>query len=1258
MQVFAGDAEPLLYCLVNKSSGELKLYYGEQQENAVLAKTDGYYPLWGSEYGNSTITKVIIDASIADYPLTSTKRWFSEWSNLSDIDGLTYLNTSNVTDMESMFQGCSMLNSLDLSGFDTKNVTNMSYMFDDCSNLEVVYVGDNWNTASVTSSKDMFYGCEVLYGQNGTECLPGKLTAEYAHIDDGVSNPGYFTGVNQNAYKPAAPEGKQAYAVLDGTELTFRYDNNMPADAYPLKKFGSPWPTTLTKVIFHESFADYYPISCNGWFSRCSDLTEIVDMEKYLNTDEVLSMHWMFTDCCNLTNINLSHFNTEKVTDMCAMFVGCPASLDVSNFKTDNVTDMSDMFYACSGLTTLDVSNFNTANVTDMSGMFSGCSNLTTLDVSGFDTRNVINMGSMFSCKNLTELDVSNFNTSNVTDMSKMFDGCEKLTTLNLSSFNTSKVVDMSGMFMDCSNLTELDLSSFNTAIVQSMDHMFFVGGMGDNHTSGNLTTVYVSDNWSTESLLGDATMIFSDCKLVGGEGTSFEEQAQLATTEELRKRYRSKYFARIDGGEDAPGYFTYKASAQEDNREPYALLTDNGETVTFYYDANKSQHQDALGFDFSFTPGWTSAKVAIFDESFKEYKPTSCAWWFSNCSLLTEIRHLDYLNTEDVTEMQWMFMGCENLESIDVSKFNTSKVTNMPMMFYNCHKITELDLSSFDNSQFANSGLVMSCHNLTTIYVEDKWVNHRVGFYFSDCPKLIGGQGTLYNVNNRINDSDDSYARIDGGESAPGYFTRKGATKPEVKSIAITTLPKTAYVLGEELNTDNGELAVTIGNRNPQPHDFQGATVTGYDKTKEGKQTLTVEFLCATTTYDIEIASVAPTDTTLTAPAKLSYLEGEDLDLTDGKITIIYNNKTTESVVLTDAAITLSAFDNTLIGEQVISVLYNGVKVGEFTVSVVKPEPKPENPYTQPEVKENVYQISSAEELLYFMFDVNNGNVSANAVLLNDIVVNADLLKQIADLLKSTSKAAPVLTEWQPIGTAKNAYRGTFDGNGHTISGIYIKDETQNNVGLFGNVAPEAVIKNLGVTDSYIAGNENVGAICGKSEGTIVNCYTVSEVKGSKNVNHLVGAKETAAVVENCYYLAETPIANDPCAKTAEEFKSGDVAKLLAKGATINGVTYSGETFAGVTELPGTDIIPQPENNDNPSTPISSISENNIKVWSYNHTIYIENAPADTKYTIIDLNGRIITTSTTKSTREEINTNKSGIMILNIGNQSFKITQ
>ncbi len=648
---------------------------------------------------------------------------------------------------------------------------------------------------------------------------------------------------------------------------------------------------------------------------------------------------------------------------------------------------------------------------------------------------------------------------------------------------------------------------------------------------------------------------------------------------------------------------------------------------------------------------------------------------------------------------MDTMFTYCSSLTTLDLSGFNTQNVTSMYYMFKNCNK-------------------------LQTIYVGDNWTTDNVTkswSMFDYCKNLIGEKGTVYNSQY----TDKQYAIIDGGESAPGYLTKLVPI-----SIAIETTPQTEYIEGEELNITDGELLVTYNNSTTEKVELSKATISGFDNTKIGEQIIKVSFLDLETEFKIIVAAKSPVSIEIsTLPTKLEYIIKEDLDLTGGELLVTYNNSTTEKVELSKAII--SGFDNKKYGEQTIKVSYLGLetsfivsiaikpiaiaiadypqisyvegdnfspangslrviynnskidtvalsvavvegynpqKIGEQTLTIsylnlttelkVNVNPKQNiNPYLEPKLVVNIYYISSFEELFWFMFDVNHGDVKANAALVNDIIINKDCLKRVTAMLNTTSKAAAAFATWQPIGTPENPYQGTFDGQGHTISGLYIDDNTTNNVGLFGNVAPDAVIKNLGVTDSYIAGNENVGAICGKSEGTVVNCYTVSEVKGSKNVNPLVGAKTSASVVENCYYLAETPVANDPCAKTAEEFLSGNVAQLLSQGAVVNGVTYSGETFAGVTELPGTDIIPQPENNDNPSTPISSISENNIKVWSFNHTIYIENAPADTKYTIIDLNGRIITTSTTKSTREEINTNKSGILILNIDNQSFKIS-
>ncbi|MBR3413438.1 MAG: BspA family leucine-rich repeat surface protein [Bacteroidales bacterium] len=209
-------------------------------------------------------------------------------------------------------------------------------------------------------------------------------------------------------------------------------------------------------------------------------------------------MNKMFEDCNGLTSINVSHFDTSKVTDMGNMFRLCSGlkSLDVSNFDTSKVTEMSGVFQGCSGLTSLDVSHFDTSNVTRMVYMFLGCSGLTSLDVSHFNTSKVTNMSGMFdSCRGLTSLDVSHFDTSKVTGMDFMFRGCSGLTSLDVSHFDTSNVTNMGYMFWDCSGLTSLDVSHFDTSKVSSMYSMYsmFCGCSG-------LTSLDVS-NFNTSNV-------------------------------------------------------------------------------------------------------------------------------------------------------------------------------------------------------------------------------------------------------------------------------------------------------------------------------------------------------------------------------------------------------------------------------------------------------------------------------------------------------------------------------------------------------------------------------------------------------------------------------------------------------------------------------------------------------------------------------------------------------------------------------------
>ena len=291
----------------------------------------------------------------------------------------------------------------------------------------------------------------------------------------------------------------------EGTDTEKVYDvPNDPTDP----KTSPGWlanKTSITTVVFDESFRYARPTSCYMWFYNCSNLTYIKNIENLnLNTAIVTNMSSMFWGCKKLTSLDLSLFITSNVTDMSYMFYNCEGltSLTLSDsFSTAKVTNMSNMFYNCKELTSLDLLSFNTAKVENMSDMFRGCSSLTSLDLSRFNTDNVTTMGCMFYdcsglkslklskffktdkvenmsnmfgyCSGLTSLDVSSFNTAKVTDMRGMFSGCQKLTSLNLSNFNTAKVTRMGSMFSGCSSLTSLDLSNFDTSNVTTMKQMF-----------------------------------------------------------------------------------------------------------------------------------------------------------------------------------------------------------------------------------------------------------------------------------------------------------------------------------------------------------------------------------------------------------------------------------------------------------------------------------------------------------------------------------------------------------------------------------------------------------------------------------------------------------------------------------------------------------------------------------------------------------------------------------------------------------------
>lgn len=119
----------------------------------------GNYPNWDTHAAE--IKKVVFKAGFRDETHWTCSKWFSGCTNLTSIEGIENLNTSNVKYMNEMFGQCSNLETLDLSHFNTENVVNMSNMFNGCTKLHKLNIS-SFNTENVTNMYGMFYGCSSL----------------------------------------------------------------------------------------------------------------------------------------------------------------------------------------------------------------------------------------------------------------------------------------------------------------------------------------------------------------------------------------------------------------------------------------------------------------------------------------------------------------------------------------------------------------------------------------------------------------------------------------------------------------------------------------------------------------------------------------------------------------------------------------------------------------------------------------------------------------------------------------------------------------------------------------------------------------------------------------------------------------------------------------------------------------------------------------------------------------------------------------
>ena len=186
----------------------------------------------------------------------------------------------------------------------------------------------------------------------------------------------------------------------------------------------------------------------------------------------------------------------------------------------------------------------------------------------------------------------------------------------------------------------------------------------------------------------------------------------------------------------------TYESSTQTLTFKEYA-----GETLPSNSVVVKDKMKVA---DINNNLGGGTIKHIVFDKSFSSYTPTSLSRFFKDLPKLETITGLEYLNTEKVTDMSYMFRNCSSLTSLDVTKLNTAKVSNMSYMFSGCTNLTSLDVTKFNTANVTNmSDMFRNCSALTSLDVSKfNTVNvTNMGRMFSNCSALTSLDVTNFNT-------------------------------------------------------------------------------------------------------------------------------------------------------------------------------------------------------------------------------------------------------------------------------------------------------------------------------------------------------------------------------------------------------------------------------------------------------------------------------------------------------------------------------
>ncbi len=445
--------------------------------------------------------------------VTNMYALFFQDGNLTDINGLTNWDVSNVTTMAGMFNNTKINDITPLKDWNVSTVTAMNNMFNHTQITDLASIS-NWNVSNVTEMGNMFNYTSI------TDIIPITNWNTQRVISMGAM----FANTKISDLKPISNWDISKVKNMSGMFNNCKNLTNLS----PLANWNTISVTNMGSMFSSTNITDLNPLKewnvsnvtdINRMFAYCENLVDISSLSKW-DTQKVINMDCVFwetsiNNISSLTDWDVSHVTTmaglftfTKISDLTPlsgwntkntliirdMFDGTPIN-DISaiqSWDVSSVTDISGLFYGTQISDLTPISGWNVSNVTTMSGMFSGTkiSNLTPLK--NWQVSKVSNMSGMFSNTLISDLTpLSDWDVSNVTQMGNsnqgavgMFLGCVKLIKADLSNWNTPNLINTAKMFWGCSNLNEVYLPKANyNNITDSKNYNYMFTSVQNNIT-------------------------------------------------------------------------------------------------------------------------------------------------------------------------------------------------------------------------------------------------------------------------------------------------------------------------------------------------------------------------------------------------------------------------------------------------------------------------------------------------------------------------------------------------------------------------------------------------------------------------------------------------------------------------------------------------------------------------------------------------------------------------------------------------------